>query len=187
MGRGLGILAVYSGVDIQASLLSCLLVYWSAYQNFTEVSGIASVFCSVYPPFLGWGVYLPLRNGLKQLPSPGSGSTLSRTAPSILHHSLIILFNSYSILIISLSYSFNPKEYLSSRPWQRRRWRVLLESSSVIILGWWISMCFHFDSNERLCGIQLARWHWPEQCDKSQVFQLVSLRIHVSCYMYLWY
>ena len=52
MGRGLGILAVYSGVDIQASLLSCLLVYWSAYQNFTEVSGIASVFCSVYP-FLG--------------------------------------------------------------------------------------------------------------------------------------
>ena len=52
LGRGLGILAVYSGVYIQASLLSCLLVYWSAYQNFTEVSGIASVFCSVYP-FLG--------------------------------------------------------------------------------------------------------------------------------------
>ena len=44
--------AVYLGVYIQASLLSCLLVYWSAYQNFTEVSGIASVFCSVYP-FLG--------------------------------------------------------------------------------------------------------------------------------------
>ena len=36
--------------------------------------------------------YLP-GNGLRQLPPPGSGPTLSKTAPSILHRGLIILFN----------------------------------------------------------------------------------------------
>ena len=106
-----------------------------------------------------------MRNGLKQLPSPGSGSTLSRTAPSILHHSLIILFNSYSILIISLSYSFNPKEYLSSRPWQRRRWRLLFLRAALLFYLVGGSVCA---STLTLTSASVAS-NWQDDIDPNNV------------------
>ena len=106
-----------------------------------------------------------MRNGLKQLPSPGSGSTLSRTAPSILHHSLIILFNSYSILIISLSYSFNPKEHLSPRPWQRRRWRLLFLRAALLFYLVGGSVCA---STLTLTSASVAS-NWQDDIDPNNV------------------
>ena len=94
---------------------------------------------------------------------------LDPPSPGRPHQSFITVWLSfsisYSILIISLSYSFNPKEHLSPRPWQRRRWRLLFLRAALLFYLVGGSVCA---STLTLTSASVAS-NWQDDIDPNNV------------------